>query len=289
LLSVDKANAELVGWDISCTLGAGIAKSHGVFEINPGASNVFSGKLNSISIGVWYNMPSNPTGKPLIFYSGVMDGGATTQSISNIHIECNQTLAQFCGSAPPIPALFCGTVNGFDLKLADVNFWINAHRQIKRARSSLFLGPGDGSAPRTLATVVLPPIVSNQAARAIQIRAKGLISSVNEAAGGTDSDITMCHFETVVGAYSLKNGTIVSSGGVSDVVFTPARSLMSSNPELFQFTGMNLTQAISGRVITLTGAATGIGKSLSNLPAYANDLEIEMTTSGRIGDLIYLI
>jgi hypothetical protein len=289
LLSVDKANAELIGWDICCTLGAGITKSHGIFEINPGASNVFSGKLNSISIGVWYDMPANPTGKPLILYSGVMDGGATTQSISNIKIECNQTLAQFYGSAPPIPALFCGTVNSFDLKLADVNFWMNAHRQIKRVRSSLFLGPGDGSAPRTVATVVLPPTVSNQAARTIQIRAKGLISSVNEAAGGTDSDITMCHFETVVGAYSLKNGTIVSSVGTSDRVFTPASSLMSSSPERFQFTGMNLTQAISGRAITLTGAATGIGTSLANLPAYANDLEIEMTTSGRIGDLIYLI
>jgi hypothetical protein len=289
LLSVDKANAELSGWDISCTLGAGITNSHGIFEINPGASSVFSGKLNSIRIGVWYDMPANPTGKPLILYSGVMDGGATTQSISNIEIECNQTLAQFYGSAPPIPALFCGTVNSFDLKLADVNFWVNAHRQIKRVKTSLFLGPGDGSAPRSVATVVLPTVVSNHAARTIQIRAKGLISSVNETAGGTDSDITMCHFETVVGAYSLRNGTIVSSVGVSDRVFTPARSLMSSSPGEFQFTGMDLTQAISGRVITLNGAATGVGNSLSTLPAYANDLEIEMTTSGRVGDLIYLV
>jgi hypothetical protein len=52
---------------------------------------------------------------------------------------------------------------------------------------------------------------------------------------------------------------------------------------------MNLTQAISGRIITLTGAATGVGNSLSTLPAFANDLEIELTTSGRIGDLIYLV
>jgi hypothetical protein len=289
LLSIDKANSELIGWDITCTVGAGIANSHGIFEINPGTSKVFGGKLNSISIGVWYDTPANATGKPLILYSGVMDGGATTQSISNIKIECNQTLAQLAGAAAPIPALFCGTVNNFDLKLADVCFWMNAHRQIKRVRSSLFLGPGDGSDPRPLAVVVLPPIVSNQAARTIQIRAKGLISSVDETAGGTDSDITMCHFETVVGAYSLKNGTIVTSGGTSDRVFAPSRSLMSSNPERFQFTGMSLTQAISGRAITLIGAATGVGSSLSTLPAFANDLEIEMTTSGRIGDVIYLI
>jgi hypothetical protein len=289
LLSVDKANAELIGWDINCTLGAGITNAHGIFEINPGARNVFSGKLNSIKIGVWYDMPSNPSGKPLILYSGVMDGGTTTQSISNIEIECNQTLAQFSGFTPPVPSLFCGTVNSFDLKFADVNFWINAHRQIKRVKTSLFLGPGDGSAPKPVATVVLPPVVGSQSARAIQVRAKGLVSSVNEAGGGTDSDITMCPFETVVSAYSLKQGTIVASTGASDKVFTPTSTLMSNNPALFQFTGMNLTQTVSGRVITLVGAATGTGTSLSALSAYVNDLEIEMITSGRIGDLIYLI
>jgi hypothetical protein len=64
---------------------------------------------------------------------------------------------------------------------------------------------------------------------------------------------------------------------------------MSNNPALYQFTGMNLSQVISGRTIFLYGAATGTGPSLKTISAYANDLEIEMTTSGRIGDLIYLI
>ncbi len=289
LLSVDSVNAELIGWDISCTLGGGISNTHGVFEINPGSSSVFRGKLNSIKMGVWYNMPANPTGKPLILYTGTMDGGATPQSISNIEIECNQTLDQFRGSMPPVPALFCGTVNSFDLKFADVNFWIHAHRQIKKLKTSLFLGPGDGSSPRTIATIALPPVVANQSARALQIRAKGLLSSLNESAGGTDTNVTMCPFETVVGAYSLRDGKIITSSGASDKIFKPVASLMSNNPGLFQFTGLNIAQSVADRTITLTGAATGTGASLSDLPAYANDLEIEMTTSGRIGELIYLI
>jgi hypothetical protein len=289
LLSVDKANAELMGWDISCTLGAGITNVNAVVEINPGASNVFSGKLNSLKIGVWYNSPSRPTGKPLILYSGTMDGGRTAQSLSNIVIECNQTLEQLLSASPLFPALFCGTVNSLDVKLADVNYWFNAHRQVKRMRTNFWLGPGDGSAPQVVGKLMLPATLANKSARVVQIRAKGLISSVNEAEGGTDASVTLCPFETVVSAYSLRDGSVKVSTGTSDPIIAPSGSRMSNNPALYQFTGMNLSQVISGRTIFLYGAATGTGPSLKTISAYANDLEIEMTTSGRIGDLIYLI
>lgn len=287
LLSIDSTNAQVMGWNLLLTFGAGITTTNGCVEINPGGSTVFSGNLNSIKLGVHYEAPTSISGKPLILYSGTMDGGATAQSLSNIEVETNQTVAQ-AAQVPMLPRLFNGTVNSYNLRFTDVNYVFNGHSQKKIFKTAADLGPGNASAPAAVMTITLPAVSAGFSARSIAVRARGMVSSVAEPGGGTDTNLTVAPFDTVVSSFSPANGTIVLSTGTSDKCFTPSNSALSVNAGLFQYTGVSLTQAIASRVITVSAAATGTGSSLSAIEAFGVGMEIEMQTSGRIGDSIYI-
>jgi hypothetical protein len=290
VVSIDQFSCQVMGWDIRCTYGAGITATNGVFEINTGNTNVWQGNLHSFKLGVFWENPASPTNKPLILYSGTVNAGATVPSISNVLIETNQTFSQ--GSyVPLIPNIFTSIVNSFDLKFVDVNYWFNAHRQIKRFASALSLGScaaspgGTGSA---IATITFPTIVAGGEAKTYQVRVRGMLSTVNEPGGGGGTNIAVTPFDTCISGWSSNSGTITTSSGVSDLVFTPSNSLLSVNAGLFQPTGVNVTQGVASRVVTLTGKPYGTGASITVVTGFAIDMEIEAIFSGRINELPYL-
>jgi hypothetical protein len=290
IVSVDSVSAQLMGWDIHLSLGAGITNTNGVWEINPGASSVFSGIIDNFKLGVFYESPGGTIGKPLIVYGGIVDAGVTTQSLSNIEIETNQTLAQ-AGGVPAMISIFCTVVNRYELRYVDVSYSIGAHKTIKRFSSAFNLGlaaTSPGGTGAAISTITFPPIIAGGESRNTQVRVRGLLSSVIESGGGGFGNVTMCPFDTMVSSLSINTGSISVSSGVSDLVFTPANSLLSNSVAAYQLTAVNVTQAVTGRVLTITAKPVGTGTSIASIVSYAVDMEIEMITSGRIGDLIYL-
>lgn len=290
MVSIDQFSCQVMGWDIRVTYGAGITNTNGVFEVNTGGSNVWQGNLHSFKLGVFWENAATVTNKPLVLYSGIVNAGANVPSLANISIETNQTFAQ--GSfAPLIPNVFTGIVNSFDLKFVDVNYWFNAHRQIKRTKSALSLGAcaaSPGGAGAAIATIVFPTVVAGAEAKTYQVRVRGMLSTVNEQGGGGDVNIVMTPVDTVVSGWSTNAGVITASGGVSDLVFTPVNSKLSVNAGLFSLSGINVTQGIASRVVTLTGQPYGTGASIATVTGFAIDLEIEAIFSGRINELPYL-
>jgi len=293
LISIDGPGAQLYGWEFTCRPGAGITTTNGWVEINPGVSTIFSGNINSFRLGIWYDNPASPTGKPYFLDNGgTLNGGSTVGSFSNIFVESNQTYAQFTNSSPPFPAALCGVVNSLTMNFVDVNYWINAHTQRKTLKSSLVLGLGNTATGAVIGTIVWPPIVTNFAARSMQVRVTGHLSNVIEANGGSDTNIVMCPIDTQRGAYETNTGASIvvgNSGGSSDqLVSSTTASALSTNAGLFSYTGANLIFNVASRTFTLNLAPIGTGTSLSSIDACANDLVIEMKTSGRVNDLIYL-
>jgi hypothetical protein len=290
MVSIDQYTAQVMGWNICVTFGAGITATNGVFEINTGGVNVWQGNLHSFKLGVFHENPG-AVAKPLVIYSGIVSAGAQVPSVANIAIEVNQTLAQ-AGGVPAMPSIFCGVVNGYELAYVDVRYSINAHKQIKRMKSALNLGAcaaSPGGTGAAIATITFPPIVASAEARAYQVRVRGMLSTVNEAGGGGDTNISMCPFETVVSGYSTNAGAITASAGAtSDLVFTPVNSNISENAGLFLLTGVSIGQSVASRVLTLTGRPYGTGTNITSVNGYACDMEIEFITNGRINDLIYL-
>lgn len=290
-ISIDQYTAQVMGWDLRVTYGAGVTATNGVIEVNTGNTNVWQGDFHSIKVGVYYETLPGPSGKALIVYNGIVNAGANVPSLANISIETNQTLAQ-AGGVPSIPSIFCGIVNSYDLKYVDVNYWYNAHRQIKRSRASTSLGlcaANPGGTGQPIATVTFPPIIAGAEARTYQVRVRGMLSTIFEAGGGGDTNISVTPFDTVVSGYSNNAGTITaSSGGSSDLIFTPVSTNISNASASFLLTGVNVTQSVIGRVLTLTAKPYGTGTAITTITAYANDVEVELITSGRISDSIYL-
>jgi hypothetical protein len=295
-LSIDAVGPELYSWDVTLTWGGtsvSYAASVPTITINPSAAQLFTGRIVNFNVDVAYYDPSAAifANKPLLGYVGASSGGALSCQLVNITFRTNQTQAQ--GPSQLFPGLFCGQARGCSFEFVDYKYFLDAHKHVKQFYSCLGLGPGDGSSPVSVGTIHLPSISTGFSARAITATAKGLLSAINEIAGAGEADVTLIPVKTSVSAFSTNNGAITVGSSPSDNWINgapPPASALSNNAGLILFTGMsvNLTYDSGTRTISITANSTGTGTNLPYIGANINDLQIEMLTSGRIGELIYI-
>lgn len=286
------AGSQIYGWKLNAQYGGGTSAAYPVISVatpSVGAQTL----IENIDVTVSYYDPTiaDFAAKKVVLAPGVSGAtGNQISTLSNWRVKVNQTQAQ--AGVPLWDAQFCGTAVNCTMELVDCSYTINKNRHIKQLSGSKDIGPGDGSVPTNIGTIYLPPITTGFSARSITVRVSGQISSLNPSAGASDVNVTCGYFDTLKGAYSINDGTIVvgANGSSDNMLNTTTVTSVSSNAGLFLYTGLllNMTYSSGARTISLIATPTATGSSLSSLEAFANDIKIEMITSGRMQQLIYL-
>jgi len=283
-------SGELYNFTTKVSYGAGTDPTYPVINLpTPSVLNV--AKYLNISCDVSYDNPTDPSYlfKKIIVAPGVPGAtGNQVPKIANWNIRVNQDSGLHAN--PFFPAQFCGVGVNCVMQFPDCTYTLYPHKHTKQLIGNTFIGAGNGSGD-IIGKVVLPAISSGTSARAIGVRISGIISTINEPDAG-EVDVTCCYFNTAKGAYSTNNGAIVvgANGGSSDLLANTTYVALSSNAGLYLFTGITLNMAYNSgaRDIDLIAVPRGSGSSLSGVSAFVNDPEIELTTSGRPQELIYV-
>ena len=282
---------ELFDVDLKVSFGGGVSPSRGVIELPvPSAAQLY--KYENIKCAVSYYDPANASflGKYLVKAPGTSGGlGNEYPSIANWSISVNQTSTQ--NGNPYFPAQFCGVATNCKLEFTDCSYELNKHTHIKRMSGQMYLGVGSGTGS-IIGKIYLPSITAGYSARSIEVRIAGIISSINETGGATETLVTNCYFNTAKGAYSINDGVIVvaANGGSDSLISTTTYIAISNNAGLALYTGVTLDMTYNStpRTIDLTAIPKGTGASLGGALAFLNDIEIELYTSGRVQELIYI-
>jgi hypothetical protein len=177
------------------------------------------------------------------------------------------------------------------MEFPDCTYTLNKHKHVKQLTGQAYLGVGNGTGD-VIGKVYLPVITAGYSARSLNVRISGLISSINESSGAQETLVTSCYFDTAKGAYSINDGVIsvAANGASSDLILNTASIAMSNNAGLALFTGIVLDMTYNSglRTIDLIAVPKGSGASLGGVLAFVNDVCMELTTSGRTQELIYL-
>ena len=284
-------SGELYNFTTKVAYGSGTDPAYPVINL-PTPSTLYQAKYLNISCDVSYYLPSDSAfvGKKIIVAPGVSGAtGNQIPKIANWNIRVNQDSGLH--GNPFFPAQFCGVGVNCVMQFTDCTYTLYPHKHTKQIVGNIFLGTG-ASSGYIVGKVVLPAISSGTSARAIGVRISGIISTINESSGAGEVDVTCCYFNTAKGAYSINNGAIVvgANGGSSDLLANTTYVAVSLNSGLYLYTGitLNMTYNAGARDIDLIAVPRGSGTSLSGVGAYVNDPEIELTTSGRIQELIYV-
>jgi hypothetical protein len=285
---LDILSGEIMAWDLTNTLSTGLSNSIPLIDFHTDSASII--KFQDINLHFVYQDPTDATfiGKKIFDTTGNHN---LVPKIDNVNVTLNQDYSNF--GVAPFPAWFCGIARSLKIKWNDVTYSLEGSRHTLLGTSRIYLGFANTVTPTDVAKIYLPPVIPDFSARSIVLRAQGLLTAVNSGAGGSEANLTQCMFDTSRGAYSLKDGVLVigtKGTGSDDLIANSAVTAISNNAASFLYTGVNLNMVYDTgtRTIQANVLPVASGTGLATITAFIYDLRLEMFTTGRLQELIYL-
>ena len=285
------SGGEMFDWRLGVAFGGGVSSAYPVVSFAT-PSALAKNKVLGLECDVSYYSPTDAAfvGKKLLTGAGVSGGSGNEEpQLANIKFSVNQDSGLH--GNPFFPAQFCGVGVNCVMEFPDCTYTLNKHTHVKQLNGQAYIGVGSGPGD-IVGKVYLPAITPGFSARTLSVRLSGLVSSINENTGAAETLVTTCYFDTLKGAYSINDGAVVvgSNGASSDVLNDTTSVALSNDAGLALFTGiiLNMSYNAGDRTIDLVTVPKGSGVSLGGVLTFLNDLKMEMVTSGRKQELIYL-